>query len=143
MNFIGGYIPCKFFLLYLLCLLFFVIFKTYLFGSTLSHFCACSKPGPGFSMSYVMVFFVFSEWRWEVIVRFVDIYGIVYHHSLNILFSIPQTYPNSRGRRGHDHMVVRFTTNYAMSAYHHSNSEFKSHSWWDGVLDTTLCDKVC
>jgi hypothetical protein len=28
------------------------------------------------------------------------------------------------------------------SAYHHSSCEFESHSWW-GVLDTTLCDKVC
>ena len=30
------------------------------------HFCFCSKPGPGFPMSYVMVFCVFSESRWEV-----------------------------------------------------------------------------
>ena len=27
-------------------------------------FCACPKPGPGFTTSYVMVFFVFSELRW-------------------------------------------------------------------------------
>ena len=25
----------------------------------------------------------------------------------------------NRGRRGHDHMVVRFTTTYAISAFHH------------------------
>jgi hypothetical protein len=25
-------------------------------GLTLSHFCACPKPGPGFPMSYVVVF---------------------------------------------------------------------------------------
>jgi hypothetical protein len=30
----------------------------------------------------------------------------------------------------------------AISAYHHKNYEFESRSWW-GVLDTTLCDKVC
>ena len=49
-------------------------------------FCACPKPGPGFTTSYVMVFLVFSELRWEVIVHFVDIVGIVNHHCLNYLF---------------------------------------------------------
>jgi hypothetical protein len=29
------------------------------------------------------------------------------------------TYNNKRGRRGRDRMVVRFTTTYASSAYHH------------------------
>jgi hypothetical protein len=32
-------------------------------------------------------------------------------------------------------MVVRFT-------YHHKNYEYESRSW-RGVLDTTLCEKVC
>ena len=45
------------------------------------------------------------------------------------------------GRRGHDR-IVGFTTTYAINAYHHSRCEFESHSW-RGVLDTTLCDKVC
>ena len=35
-----------------------------------------------------------------------------------------------------------FTTNCAISAYHHWNCKLESGSWW-GVLDTTLCDKVC
>jgi hypothetical protein len=39
-------------------------------------------------------------------------------------------------------MVVKFTTTYAISTYHHKSCEFESH-WWQGVLDTTLCDKVC
>ena len=39
-------------------------------------------------------------------------------------------------------MVVGFTTICAISAYHHKNCEFKSRLWW-GVLDTTLCAKVC
>jgi hypothetical protein len=52
-----------------------------------------------------------------VVVRFIDIGGI---------------------RPGRDCMVVEFT----ISAYHHLSCEFKSLSWW-GVLDTTLCDKVC
>jgi hypothetical protein len=30
-------------------------------GLTPPHCCACPKPGPGFPMSYVMAFFVFSE----------------------------------------------------------------------------------
>jgi len=39
-------------------------------------------------------------------------------------------------------MVVGFTTNYAISAYHHHSCEFQSCSW-QGVLDTTIYDKVC
>jgi hypothetical protein len=39
-------------------------------------------------------------------------------------------------------MVVGFTTTCAISAYHHLSCEFESRSW-RGVLDTTLCDKVC
>ena len=42
---------------------------------------AFPKPGPEFPMSYLVDFFVFSE----VIVRFVDIGGIVDHHCLNFL----------------------------------------------------------
>jgi hypothetical protein len=38
-------------------------------------------------------------------------------------------------------MVVGFTTTYAISAYHHWSCEFESCS--GGVLNTTLCDKVC
>jgi hypothetical protein len=44
--------------------------------------------------------------------------------------------------RGHDCMEVGFTTTYAISSYHHQSCEFEPWSWW-GVLDTTLCDKVC
>ena len=45
-----------------------------------------------------------------------------------------------RCRRGRDRMVVIGT--YATSAYHHHSCEFQTRSW-RGVLDTTLCDKVC
>ena len=38
-------------------------------------------------------------------------------------------------------MEVGFTTTCAISAYHHKICEFASCSW-QGVLDTTLCDKV-
>jgi len=46
------------------------------------------------------------------------------------------------GCLGHDRMVVRFTTSNAISAYHPKRCEFESRSW-RGVLDKTLCDKVC
>lgn len=32
-----------------------------------------------------------------------------------------------RGRRGRDHMAVRFTTIYAISTHHHESCEFESH----------------
>jgi len=35
-----------------------------------------------------------------------------------------------RGCRGRDHMVVGFTTTYAISAYHHWCCEFESWSGW-------------
>jgi hypothetical protein len=37
-------------------------------------------------------------------------------------------------------MVVGVTTTYEISVYHHQSYELKSRSW-QGVLDTTLCDK--
>ena len=39
-------------------------------------------------------------------------------------------------------MVVGFTTTYAISAYHQSSCEFEFRSL-RGVLDATLCNKVC
>ncbi len=46
------------------------------------------------------------------------------------------------GLRGRDRMVVGFTTTCAIGAYHHLSCEFEPCTW-QGVLDTTLCDKVC
>jgi hypothetical protein len=51
-------------------------------------------------------------------------------------------YCTFRGHHGCDHMVVGFTTTYSISSYHHWSREFESRSW-RGVLDITLCDKVC
>jgi hypothetical protein len=48
----------------------------------------------------------------------------------------------SGGRRGHDRMIVEFTTTCAISAYHHQSCEFE-HRSWRGVLNTTSCDKMC
>jgi hypothetical protein len=47
-----------------------------------------------------------------------------------------------KGRSGRDRMVVGVSTTCAISAYHHLSCEFEPCSW-RGVLDTTLCDKVC
>jgi hypothetical protein len=47
-----------------------------------------------------------------------------------------------RGSHGHARMVVGFTTTCAISAYRHFSCEFEYWTW-QGVLDTTLCDKVC
>ena len=41
------------------------------------------------------------------------------------IYSITQ---DLRGRRGHDRMVVGFTTTYAISTYHHRCCEFESRS---------------
>jgi hypothetical protein len=54
----------------------------------LEQFCVCPKPGPRFQRHMSWCFFVFSEKvrgeRWEVIVRFANISGIVDHYCLNI-----------------------------------------------------------
>ena len=47
---------------------------------------ACPKIVPGFPTKYGI--FVLSELRWDMSIRFVDINGIVDHHSLNYSFII-------------------------------------------------------
>ena len=51
-------------------------------------------------------------------------------------------YIKQEDHRGRGRMVVGFTTTCAISAYHHLNCECEPCSW-GGVLDATLCDKVC
>ena len=46
------------------------------------------------------------------------------------------------GCHDRDRVVDGFTTTCAISVYRHSSCEFESRSW-QGVLNTTLCDKVC
>ena len=46
-----------------------------------------------------------------------------------------------RGRSGCDHMVIGFTTTYAISAI--TTNVVSWNSARRSVLDTTLCDKVC
>ena len=49
-----------------------------------------------------------------------------------------------RCHRGHDRMVLGFSTNYAITAYHHYCCELEFNSW-RYILDTQLhvCAKVC
>jgi hypothetical protein len=42
----------------------------------------------------------------------------------------------------HNSIVVELTTTYAISSDHYQRCEFEFRSW-RGVLDTTLCNKVC
>jgi hypothetical protein len=53
-----------------------------------------------------------------------------------------KTVPIVWSARGHDQMVVGFTNTYAVSAYYHHSCDFESCSW-RGVLDVTLCHKIC
>jgi len=39
-------------------------------------------------------------------------------------------------------MVVGFTSIFVISAHYHQHCEYDSCPW-QGVLDTTLCDRVC
>ena len=50
------------------------------------HFRTCLKPG--LQLHMLWCFFMFNDLRWEVIVHFVDIGGIVDHDFLNFLFII-------------------------------------------------------
>ena len=61
----------------------------------------------------------------------------ILEQKLNYLFQMEKSVPITTN----DCMVVGFTITYVISAYHH---------WcelelciWHGLLDTTLCDKVC
>jgi hypothetical protein len=77
---------------------------------------------------------------WSTTLVFVnrDLYLIFVHFFKRIVWS----HLAKRGLRGHGPMVAGFTITYAISAYHRYRCEFASSSGL-GVLDTTLCDKVC
>jgi hypothetical protein len=67
-----------------------------------------------------------------------DCYKPQFFHPTNMymVFRVP-SYKIVMGRR--DRMVVGLITTYAISVY---LCEFEPSSW-RGILDTTLCDKVC
>jgi hypothetical protein len=62
--------------------------------------------------------------------------------SIFVSFCIYIVLSKMRGLRGRDHMVVGLTTTCAIIANHHFRYEFEPRLW-RGVLDTTVCDKVC
>ena len=83
---------------------------------TQPHFCGCPKPWPGFPNARCRgLFFIRTN---------------------------QSTLTYFEGRGGRNRMVVGFTTTYAISAYYQWCCEFEVRSG-RGVLDTTLCDKVC
>ena len=56
-------------------------------GLTPPYFCVCPNPEHGLPISYVVDAFVFNNLKGDVIVRFVDIGGVVDHHCLSLSFS--------------------------------------------------------
>jgi hypothetical protein len=52
------------------------------------HFFACLKPGPVFPPSYIAVFFVFNDLRWDEVACFVDIGGIIHKVCVCVFFFI-------------------------------------------------------
>ena len=73
------------------------------------HFCAYPKRGPGFPTLYVVVFFVFNGFRWEGIVRFVDVGRTVENHCLNFTYiiSVLKTYKVPSSER----LITRASSN--------------------------------
>jgi hypothetical protein len=69
---------------------------------------------------FVLLFIFFWPLRW---LFFFDIQILI-----TPLVSSSSSYNHNRGRRGHDRMVVGFTTIYSIGAYHHTRCEFESCS---------------
>ena len=55
-------------------------------------------------MSYVIVFSMLNELRWEAIVRFVDIGGIINYHCLNFLFIIVLMFDHNFKHKKHKNL---------------------------------------
>jgi len=55
---------------------------------TSQNLCSCPQQKPVFLPLHVVVFFIFSWWRWDVVVRFGDIGGIVGPSLLKLCFPI-------------------------------------------------------
>ena len=68
---------------------------------------------------------------------------VIFEYEIWTLYSLSFNLRYLRGRRGNDRMVVAFTTTYAISAYNRSLTLWVRIPLKRGVLNTTLCDKVC
>ena len=75
----------------------------------------------------------FLGWRSSIVISC----DFISHAVQRILFISELVF--SLGERREE---FRMTTTCAIVAYHHLSCEFEPHSW-RGVLDKTLCDKVC
>jgi hypothetical protein len=85
---------------------------------------------------------LFFFWKTHNFIIYLAVNLIVKSLEINVARLRPDCFLSiPGGRRGHDRMVVGFTTTFAVSAYHHWSCEFESFRW--GVIDTTLYDKVC
>jgi hypothetical protein len=75
-------------------------------------------------------------------VKHISVLNDLYHHHqtlrshVSVLRMTILKFTICRGRHVHDLMIVGFTS------YHHWSCTFEPRSW-RGVLDRTLCDKVC
>jgi hypothetical protein len=66
--------------------------KIQITGFNRGNLSVCFKPRPRFLLAQVVVFIVSNDLRLEVIVRFVDIVGIIDHICLNFIFRIVEIY---------------------------------------------------
>ena len=80
---------------------------------------SCPKTEPGFPMPYVVVFFCVQLLRWETIVHFVDIGGIVINrHCLTFLFIIYRS------------EWLLFNANSAIFQLYHGENKLWMRWWW-------------
>ena len=91
---------------------------------SLPHFCSCPKTRPELHISYVMVFFfMFNEWRGEIIVSFVEncwqsLFKLSFH---NIFWSFAYTY----------YWEWLWTARTDFTLYHLTICKRKLNSWLD------------
>ena len=90
-----------------------------------------------YSLNCHFLYLVYRVTHMWPIIRFPLISQAVRDMSLMRFHDIILTY--TRDCRGRDHMVVGFTTTFALSAYHHWCCEFESRS----ERGVQHCDKVC
>ena len=60
-----------------------VTFRNIMMSKAPLHYCVCPKANTWISKIICHIPFMFNGLRWELIVSFVDIEGIVFHHCLN------------------------------------------------------------
>jgi hypothetical protein len=101
---------------------------------TLPQVCTCSKPGPVFTTSSVVFFFMLNELRWEVIVRFIDGGVIVHHYLLKRAWRYQRVIRISISKKNRQHNdqkkkiqkeKQRSTKHYTEACYSHFQPSYK------------------